>query len=308
MWTPRRAMLVLVGCNVLWAGTYVAGKVALRTLSPIELNFLRFGIAALVFLPILWSQRDSLPRDRGSLIRLAGLCLLGFVLNKIFEFSGLKLTTASDNALLIASESIFTAVFGWILLREGVRGRSVAGLLLSLAGAYLVIERGIVFPELGSGTRVVGDLLVVAALAFEALYSVLGKSELRRLSALAITAGCVAGSLAVWIPAAAINVVVSGIPSMTPATWLSVLYLAIAGTALAYIGWIAALRFVDAAVAAPTLFLQPLLGTLLAVVLLHERLTWASVGGGLLIVAGIWVVSRPGGEAERLAESVEVLA
>ena len=53
----RRALALLIACNLLWAGTYVAGKVALQSLSPVELNALRFGIASLAFLPLLWRAR-----------------------------------------------------------------------------------------------------------------------------------------------------------------------------------------------------------------------------------------------------------
>lgn len=289
VWTARRAMLVLVACNVLWAGTYVAGKTALGSISPVELNCLRFGIAGLVFLPALWRRRHSFSPGRAELRQLALLCLLGFVLNKAAEFSGLKLTTASDTALLISSEGVFTAILGWLLLREPVRRTAVLGLSLSVIGVYLVVARGLVWPGVGGGMRIIGDLLVVLALVFEALYSVLGKAELARNSALFITAACVIGSLAVWIPAAAVNVAAAGLPHITAQAWIGIMYLALAGTVIAYVGWIAALGHVDAAAAAPTLLLQPLLGALLAVWLLGERLSWGTLAGGALIITGIWV-------------------
>jgi drug/metabolite transporter (DMT)-like permease len=125
---------------------------------------------------------------------------------------------------------------------------------------------------------------------------------------LVITAGCVLGSLLAWVPAAGINIAVSGLPSVSPSSWLGVLYLAVGGTTLAYVGWIAALRHVDAASAAPTLFLQPLVGTVLAVLFLGERLTWATVIGGALIIAGIAIVSRVGRQAEEIVGAAEVLA
>lgn len=306
--TSRRAMLVLVVCNLLWAGTYVAGKIALRTLSPVELNALRFGIAGLIFLPFLWRARGRVILDRTALLRLALLCLLGFVVNKALEFGGLDLTTASDTALLIAAEGVFTAIFGWMLLREAVRGWAVCGLLLAVLGVYLVVERGLVLPHLGAGTRVVGDLLILAALVSEALYSVLGKSTLSRLPAIAVTAGGIVGSLAVWLPAAGVNLAAQGPPQPTPATWGAVLYLAIAGTVLAYLGWISALGHVRASTAAPTLFLQPLVGSMLAALILGERLGWASVAGGVLIVGGIWMVSRDEAEAESVVVATETLA
>jgi drug/metabolite transporter (DMT)-like permease len=298
IWTRRRAMLVLVACNLMWAGTYTAGKEALVALTPIELNALRFAIAGITMLPLLWRQRGTLRLDRGHVKRLALLCLCGFVLNKAFEFTGLKLSTASDNSLLIASESMFTVALGWVLLKERVHRGAVMGLVVSILGAYLVIERGVVLPRLGGGGRIAGDLLIVLALFFEALYTVLGKAELRRYPALGITAVCVISSLIVWIPAAAANIAVSGMPSMTGRAWIGVFYLAVVATTVAYIGWIAALRYVDAAAAAPTLFLQPLFGTVLAVLILGERVVWATVAGGALIIVGIWIVSRSSDASE----------
>src|SRR4051794_39940728 len=128
-WTPRRAMMVLILCNVLWAGSYVSGKEALRVLTPIELNFLRFAIAGLLLLPLLWRDRGRLLLTRRDAPRLLLLGICGFVLNKGAEYSGLNLTTASDTALLIASEGIFAAALGWIILREAVRPAAVSGLL-----------------------------------------------------------------------------------------------------------------------------------------------------------------------------------
>jgi drug/metabolite transporter (DMT)-like permease len=295
---------LLVASNLLWAGTYVAGKVALHALPPAELNAARFTLAGLLFLPLLLRSPLDLTRER--LIRLAWLCLFGFVLNKAAEFSGLALTTASDTALLISAEGLFTALCGWLLLRETLDRRSVLGMGLSVIGVYLVVQRGLHWPALDSGTRVVGDLLVVAALALEAVYSVLGKSETERSPAVVVTGACVIGSLAVWLPAAAVNVAISGLPSPPPDAMIGVLYLAVAGTFLAYLGWIIALRHVDATVAAPTLFLQPLAGTLLAVLLLHDRILPITVVGGVLIIAGIWVVSTKREQAEAVVVSAEV--
>jgi len=102
-----------------------------------------------------------------------------------------------------------------------------------------------------------------------------------------VSESSVIGSLVVWIPAAAIEVARDG-----------ALYLAIGGTILPYTGWFAALRHVDAASAGVTLFLQPLAGTLLAVLILRERPSWATLAGGLCIVGGVWLTSRAHGVAD----------
>lgn len=296
--TSRRMALGLLALgNTLWAGTYVAGKVALGTLPPAELNAVRFSLATLVLAPVLWRGRRLIGhelRNRSSLWALVRLVVLGFVLNKWFEYTGLALSTASDVALLIATESLFTALLSWTVLREQVTRAGVAALLVGIAGVYLVVERG-VMPNLGGPggiARVVGDLLVVLALLFEAAYTVSGKTSLDRLPPLLVTAVSIAGSLVVWLPAGAVAVARGGWPHLPLVGWLAVGYMAIFATVLGYWMWFRALAVVNASAAAPFLFIQPLLGAGLAVALLHESLTWATLLGAALIAVSLIVVAR----------------
>ncbi|MGZ3666115.1 MAG: DMT family transporter [Ktedonobacterales bacterium] len=293
--TSRRiAFLTLVLANALWAGTYTAGKVALDRLSPVELNALRFTLASLMLSPVLIRGWRQISLDRRSLFSLARLVLLGFVLNKIFEYVGLALSTASDVALLIATESLFTAMLSWTLLRERVSRLGVAALLVGLAGAYLIVARGFV-PQLAPGhsdTRILGDVLVVLSLLIEAGYSVLGKSAVTTVPPLLFTAVSITGSLFVWIPAGLISVAHSSWPHMTPNTWLAVLYMAAIATVTGYWLWFRGLRVLDGSIAAPTLFIQPLLGSALAIWLLHDTVTWATLLGGVLIGVSLLLVMR----------------
>src|SRR2546422_1847706 len=109
---------LLVTANVFWACSYVAAKFALQDLSVTMMLALRLGISALILLPFIIARWGALPLTRTDLLQLLVLALVGFVINKLLEYGGLALTTASDVALLIASESIFTAALSWLLLRE----------------------------------------------------------------------------------------------------------------------------------------------------------------------------------------------
>lgn len=296
------AFATLVLANALWAGTYTAGKIALRELSPITLNALRFLIAAVVLSPVLIRQLRQIPRDRRSLLVLAQLVLLGFVLNKVFEYFGLALSTASDVALLIATESLFTALLSWTLLREPVTRTGLAALGVGLAGVYLIVERGFI-PNLGGSggsARIIGDLLVVLALLMEAGYTVRGKQTLTRLPPLLFTSTTIAGSLIFWVPAGAVAVIHSGLPQLSVAGWLAVLYMALIATVAGYWLWFRALNVVDASAAAPTLFIQPLLGAALAIWLLHDSLTWATLLGGACIVMSLLLVMRKSRAASKV--------
>ncbi len=292
--TRRSALITLVVANALWAGTYTAGKVALRDLNPIELNALRFLIASLVLAPALIRGWRGIPRDRRSLASLAALALLGFVFNKAFEYFGLALSTASDVALLISTESLFTAVLSWTLLRERVTAAGVAALGVGMAGVYLIVERGFI-PNLGGAAgsgRIIGDLLVIFSLLLESGYTILGKRTLAQMPPLLFISATLIGSLFVWIPAGAISVARLGTPHLSLAGWLGVCYMALVATALGYWLWFRALAVVDASTAAPTLFIQPLLGAALGVWLLHDSLTWATWLGGGLIFSSLLLVMR----------------
>lgn len=300
---------LLVLANALWAGTYTAGKIALSQLSPVELNAVRFSLATLILSPVLIRGWRRIPRDRGTLIKLGQLVLLGFVLNKAFEYVGLNLSTASDVALLIATESVFTALLSWTFLRERVTGSGIAALGLGLAGAYLIVERGFL-PNLGGGgngtARVIGDLLVVLSLFMEAGYTVRGKTVLSSMPPLLFTTTTIAGSLFFWLPAGAVAVAHGGWPHVTLLGWLAVLYMAAIATVTGYWLWFRALTHLDASSAAPTLFIQPLLGAALAIWLLHDRLTWATLVGGALIGASLLLVvrsSRTAGVSELTPEA-----
>lgn len=292
--TRGSALLTLVIANALWAGTYTAGKVALRYLNPVELNALRFLIAALVMSPALIRGWRGIPRDRRSLATLAMLALLGFVLNKAFEYFGLELSTASDVALLISTESLFTAILSWTFLREKVTAGGIAALGIGMVGVYLIVERGFM-PSLGGpagGGRIIGDLLVIFSLLLESGYTILGKRALTQMPPLLFTAATLTGSLFVWLPAGAVSVARLGLPHLPLVGWLGVIYMALIATVLGYWLWFRALNVVDASTAAPTLFIQPLLGAALGVWLLGDSLTWATWLGGGLIFASLLLVMR----------------
>ncbi len=293
--SQRTAFLMLIIGNVLWAGTYAAGKIALEDLSPIELNALRFSLAALFLSPALIRGWRQIPRDRRSLLLLGQIAVMGWILNKALEYFGLALSTASDVALLIATESIFTALLSWLFLREHITRMGVLALLVGLLGAYLIVERGFV-PNLAGGAassaRIIGDLLVIGSLVLEAAYTVRGKTALSTLSLppLLLTSATLTGSLFVWIPAGVGTVIHSGMPHMTLAGWLSVIYMAGAASALGYWLWFQGLRTVDASAAAPILFIQPLVGAALGIWLLHDQLGWATLLGGGLIGLSLLLV------------------
>jgi drug/metabolite transporter (DMT)-like permease len=286
--------LLLIVANVLFASGYIAAKFLLQDLSVIVTLTLRVGISAVILLPVLILKRHSLHLTRDDFPHLVLLVLAGFVVNNLLEYGGLALTTASDVSLLITSESIFTALLSYWLLREQFKRTTGMALLLGSLGMYLIVEQGLIpnLPTGGGALRILGDLVVLAGLISESYYTVRGKVLLAKHPAFLITSASLGGSLVFWVPVASWQVLTSGWPPLNLASWLALGWLAVMSTVLAYLAWFQGLTKIEGSKAASVLFLQPLVGTFLAVALLHERLTIMTIIGGLLIVVSVYLISR----------------
>ncbi len=286
--------LLLIVSNALFATGYIAAKFLLQDLSVLITLALRIGIAALALLPLLIVKRHSLHLSRRDLPQLALLVLTGFVINQLLEYAGLALSTAADVALLITSESIFTALLSCWLLREQFKRTTGIALLLGSLGMYLIIEQGVIphLPGGGGALRILGDLLVIAGLISESYYTVRGKALLTKYPPFLITTAALVGSLVFWIPVASWQVFSFGWHQLNLTSWLSLIWLALIATALAYLTWFQGLTRVEGSKAASALFIQPLVGTILAVVLLHEQLTVITIVGGVLIGVSVYIISQ----------------
>jgi drug/metabolite transporter (DMT)-like permease len=252
------------------------------------------GISALILLPFLIARRKDLKLTRQAIPQLLILALIGFVINKLLEFGGLALTTASDVALLITSETVFTAAFSWALLGERFKRLTGFALLLGFIGVYLIVERSLVpnIPSGGGLWRIAGDLLVVLAVLVEAFFTVRGKALLVKYPPLMITSASIVVSMIFWTPIGVWEIVYTGWHPLSLVAWLCIIWLALLATVVAYLAWFQGLARVEASSAASALFIQPLFGTFLAIVLLHDQLTPMTVVGGILIIASVYLISR----------------
>lgn len=286
--------LLLILANILWATSYVAGKFILQDISATMLSALRMCLASVFLIPLLLYKRKEIHLTWRDVPQLLLLALAGFVINKWLEYGGLALTTASDVALLISSESVFTAAFAWLLLRERFQLFRASLMLLGLLGVYLIVERSFLptIPSGGGVWRILGDALVVLGLIFEAFYTIRGKSLLVKHSPLLVISAAIVGSTLFWLPLASWEILSFGWRPLSMLGWISLGWMALVATVFGYLAWFQGLAKVDGSAAAVTLFIQPLLGTVLAVLLLHEQLTPITLLGGVLIVASVFLLSR----------------
>jgi drug/metabolite transporter (DMT)-like permease len=283
-----RVHLGLLAVQASFSGLHVFGKVVLASMHPLALACLRVGFAAPALMLIAWRHDRVLPALR-DLPNLALLGTLGVFLNQVLFITGLRLTTATNAAILIASIPVFAVGIGALTGLDRVGGRRALGVLLAVSGNLVVLDpRRFV---LGAGSFA-GDLLILINSLSFAAFMVLQRPALERLPWRTVLAwSFLCGGVETFAIGGSRLLAVE--PHSLPASALwSIVYILLFPTLLSYsLNTWAVGRSTPVTVAVYT-SLQPLLTALLAAPVLGERLGWQQLVGFALIAAGIWRVSR----------------
>ena len=160
---PQQGLTVydgmLFAMVTVWAINPAAIKWALDYLDPLVFNSLRFALATLVPLGLVFLSGEGLKWHKGDGWKLLALGLMGHGLYQTLFIVGLDATLAGNTALILSINPAFVATFGALLGYERVRGYSWAGVAMTLAGVGLVILGS--GQELVLGERLMGDMLIV---------------------------------------------------------------------------------------------------------------------------------------------------
>ena len=277
-------LLALVGANALWGGSAVASKAVLTHVPPLTLACLRVAIALAVLLPLV--ARTGGRPARGGATALLGLT--GVALFCLCQNVGLRSASAATTALLNGGIPILTTLLATRLLGERLGGRGVAGVLVSSGGVAAIVLLG---PHATFGVATLGSLLPLAGAVSFAAYTVLGRRTFASGHALAVVAGSTRYGLLFLLPGAGLELVTGGLSPLTVSDVLLLLYLGVGCSALAFVLCGYGLARLEATQGAICGNLKPLVGGVLAVVLLGESLTPGQLAGGLLVLIGVGLAS-----------------
>lgn len=292
---PILLLVLLVAVNLLWAGSSLAAKIALHSVPPMTLAFMRFSLAALLMYGVALVRQVDLRVARRDWGAFWSMGVLGLALTYLLAYQGLRLTTASNFALLHATETVFLCVLAFFFLKESLSPKKLLGIGLGLAGVYLIISNGLV-PG-GFSHSAVGNLLVALALAFEASSSIVGKNLVARYPPLSVVTYQMLSGAVVLAPFSAYELthrIASGVPLVLPppaALW-SLLYLIVPCTVLGYLVWFTVLDRCDAGEMSVFLFIQPVAGAALGAYFLGDKITLFTGLGALLVLAAVALVNH----------------
>lgn len=280
----------------LWGTGFFFGKIALREMSSAHMVLYRFAFACIGIAPVLALRRPGLNGREWRILLVAAF--LGVPLQFLLQFAGLARTTVSHAALMVGTLPVILAVGASLFTHERLDRIGWAALAGSSTGAALIAFSGHPGPARGDAPSLTGDLMIVASLILSLGWILLNQRLLRRHSPLVVTAyglGTGAIMLAVWVFLA------DGPPPVhiSMEAWLALAASGLLCTACTTMLWNWGLTRVPASRAGVFLNLEPMIGSLLGVGLLGERLGPAAwLGGAMILGAAITLTSRPGSHVE----------
>ena len=277
----------------IWGGMYVVSKVVLDVIPPftllairLALGFLALGTAILIR-QCRTNTKTTLSKAEAWRSLLVGV--LGYGISLGLQFSGTKLSTASNGALITSTTPVFVLLFAVLILQETISARRVIALFISAAGVLAVIDpRTAEF----SPVQFSGNLLLFAAGLTWALYSVLVRKVAQNIDLLTSSSVMLLGGLPSSILLGIAEITSPGLGEITPGIIGGILFLGIVATAIAMFLWNYAFAVLPATVASLTFFAQPVVGTFLGWFFLREKITPLFLLGGVLIGIGILISAK----------------
>jgi drug/metabolite transporter (DMT)-like permease len=278
---------------VIWGSTYLFIRLAVDTMPPLLMAGVRFLLAGTILLAITGrmrgSARDPIGPRQWRACAITGVLLLmggngGVSYGELFVPSGVV-------ALLVATVPLFIALFGALFLGQRLRRVAMAGIAIGLLGTTVLVRPG------AGGTGDPGHMLLVLASplcwAIGSLYATRGPLPKRALVATGMEMLCGGAALTVagLIAGEATAVHLERI-SLT--SWLSLLYLIVFGSLVAFSAYIWLLGKVPTTAVATYAYVNPLVAVLLGWAVLGERVTGQTLlAGALIVVAVALILSRP---------------
>ena len=283
-----RAHLALITVAIIYGGNFIIARDVMTRefLHPFVFILLRVAFAAILFwiTDLLWIPQ-RMPKSRLPYLLLCSL--FGVGINQLCFFAGLKTTTPINASIVMTSSPIIVLLTSVLLRREHLTYLKIAGMVIGATGAILLITRGSWTMRFESW----GDLLILINAASYGIYLVLVKEMMHHYPALTVIKWVFTLGL-IWVLPFGLTYLPQTNWSAIPLdAWLGIAYVLLGTTYLAYLLNGFALKFVPSSTVGIYIYLQPFIAAVLATGLGIEVLNGYKIVAGILIFAGVFLVS-----------------
>ncbi len=282
--------IILIVQQLIASGTHIIAKGITDEIAPHTVLFYRSAIAAFVYLVWFFINERKFKKieskDYWTLILLA---FLNIPLNQFLFFASIELTTPPKVALAYALTPAFVFIIAAIFLKERTTKLKLFGVILAIAGTFIVIlEKGVDFNK----GYFIGDILALVASLSWAIYTVVGKNFSTKYGAIYSTGLSMIWGFFLYLPIYLVLPSKTSIYNFSAINWLQILYLGILTSGLAYALWYYALKKIEASKLSVYNNLQPIFTTLMTVIFFQFDLTLTFIAGGIIIITGVIMTQK----------------
>ncbi|WP_312107948.1 DMT family transporter [Brevibacillus reuszeri] len=284
---PRFYVMLLLLTSLLWGGNFVLGKSLVGHASPLTLTSLRWIIAVLCLLPMVWWKEKKLLPPRDAILPLLCMGITGVVLFNVFQFLALEMTSATNVGLISTLNMITISLFSFVFLKEKIKLLQVFTMMFLLVGVVLILSKGNISYLLSLQFNS-GDLWMLAAVCVWGIYSVCSKWAMNKTTPLMSILYSAIFGLLILLP---FNVGDFTITNIDAPFIGSLLYTGVISTVVCMVLWNLGVQKLGATTSGIFLNFNPIFTSILAFFLIGEQMTWLQGVGGMIVIFGCFLFS-----------------
>lgn len=300
-WTNKWLLLLIL--TLTWGSSFIMIKQSLKAFHPMQVGALRLSIAGLALVGFGIGSFKYIPKKLIKWVVIGG-CLGNFIPMFLFPFAQQKVSSATAG-ILDSLVPIFVLIFGFLLFGIKSSKTQILGAIIGFGGAFLLIKNG--------GTKESSDflfsMLIVLATIFYGLNGLIISKYLSELPSFRLSAAV----FTIWLGPSLIILGFSGFFSEFTASQEQlrglgfVAILGLIGTATAMILYYKLIQMTSAIFASTVTYLMPIIAVMWGF-LDGEKLTWVHIGGGMLILIGVYLIQVKTEKPKNInpSESIEI--
>ena len=283
------AHLAIVGANLIYGVNYsVAKEVMPEYISPFGFIFCRVSGALLLFWLLgFWMKKEPIQRKDWKTLILCGL--FGVAGNQLMFFYGLNLTTPINAAIIMTCNPILVLIMAASIIGERITPKKVSGIFLGLTGAAGLILHGNQLSV--SEDHFIGDLFIFLNATSYAIYLVLVKPLMSKYQATTVIKWVFLFGFFIVTPFGFNEFLSVQWESFTLSIWLAFGFVIVGTTFLAYLFNIYGLKQLNPSVVSTYIYSQPLIATVVALLLQQDKIDAIKIISASLIFLGVYLVS-----------------
>lgn len=285
-YAPHFALLAV---QLFFGASAILGKLALQGFPPVAIVGFRVGGGAIAFYLLQRFRGNLRLENKKHYLYFAIFALFGIVLNQFLFFTGLSLTTATNTSLLAVLIPVFAIVVSAAVGNDILTWRKILGIFIAACGVVYLIDP---MKASFSSATTQGDILIILNSLSYAIYLAIAKKLVSHYGALKSIAWLFIFGSFVNVPFGLYSLSSVDLGNVGSTAWLSLAAVIIFPTILAYYWNAWALARVEPSVVAVYVYLQPIIGTVLAITILGEEWKNRLFLAMILIFVGVFLVTR----------------